>query len=530
MDGSAINPPPSSGQVEAPITDAPTQTLHVIVQAGGRGSRLRHHTWNKPKCLVSIQGKPILYHLFDRFPGARFVVIGDYLFDQLERYLQVNPPPAAYSLVRAEGAGTASGIAAALAQVPPEAPVVLAWSDLMLGALPPWPDATAPVVCTTSAFTCRWTLDEDGRPREKAGATDGIAGLFYLPAARMLPPPPPEGEFVRWLAEAVPHLDRLGCPDMSELGDFATIEASNDRAGFSRFFNKVDIGEDRVTKTVVDPAYEDVHRSEVAWYAEAESLGFRRIPKILGRSPLVLERIAGRHAWQMSDLTERERRAVLADTLDALIALHDLKQAPADVDDVRGVYLTKTVDRVRLVSGLIPNFDRESVTINGRKCRNPFADKHAGLLESLMARLDTQRFTAIHGDPTFSNMLVDDNLRTWFIDPRGSFARPGIMGDPWYDFAKVYYSAVGAYDVFNRRKFKLHVDYETVEVLMEESAFSNASAQIFPQYFGDELARIELIHGLIWLSLSGYVRDDVDSVISAFYLGLYWLEGGMDRL
>jgi len=528
MDGPATKPPPSLGQVDAPLAHAPA--LHVIIQAGGRGSRLRHHTWNKPKCLVSIRGKPILYHMFDRFPGATFVVIGDYLFDQLERYLQVNPPPVAYSLVRAEGSGTASGIAEALARVPAEAPVVLAWSDLLLGALPPWPRTSVPVICTTSAFTCRWTLDADGRPQERAGATDGIAGLFYLPTASALPTPPAEGEFVRWLAEAAPHMERLDCPDMVELGDFAAIEASNDRAGFSRFFNRVEVGEDRVTKAVVDAAYQDVHRGEVAWYAEARRLGFRRVPKVYGTTPLVLERIAGRHAWQMSDLTERERRAVLADCLDALIALHDLKQEPADPADLRGVYLTKTVDRVRLVAGLIPNFERESMTINGRKCRNPFAEKHAGLLESLLAPLRTQRFTAIHGDPTFSNMLVDDNLRAWFIDPRGSFARPGIMGDPWYDFAKVYYSAVGAYDVFNRRKFKLHIDYETAEVLMEDSAFAGASAQIFPHYFGADLARIELIHGLIWLSLSGYVRDDIDSVISAFYLGLYWLEGGLSRL
>ena len=34
--------------------------LHIIVQAGGRGSRLRHHTWNKPKCLVSVRGKPLI--------------------------------------------------------------------------------------------------------------------------------------------------------------------------------------------------------------------------------------------------------------------------------------------------------------------------------------------------------------------------------------------------------------------------------------------------------------------------------------
>jgi MobA-like NTP transferase domain len=528
MDGSATapnSPPSAPGDrgVEAPA-------LHVIIQAGGRGSRLRHHTWNKPKCLVSVEGKPILYHLFDRFPGARFVIIGDYLFDQLERYLQVNPPAAPYSLVRAEGAGTASGIADALALVPPDAPVVLAWSDLMLGELPPWPVTDLPVVCTTSAFTCRWTVSPDGVLQEKPGATDGVAGLFYIPAAGALPSPPREGEFVRWLAEAAPGFERLDCPNMAELGDFASIEASNDRAGFSRFFNKVEIGEDTVTKTVVDPAFADVHRNEVAWYREAQRLGFRRIPRILSETPLVMARIQGRHAYQMSDLTERERRAVLADGLDALITLHDLQDEPSDADDLESVYLTKTIDRVRAVAQMIPGFDREAMTINGRKCRNPFADKHAGLLESLLAPLATPRFAAIHGDPTFSNSLVDDNLRVWFIDPRGAFAKPGIMGDPWYDFAKVHYSAVGGYDTFNRRKFKLHIDDDTVEVLMEDSRFASAAAQVFPTYFGAETARIAVIHGLIWLSLSGYVRDDIDSVIAAFYLGLYWLEDGLSAL
>ena len=41
------------------------KNIEVIVQAGGRGSRLRHFTWNKPKCLVSYNGKPVIYHLFD---------------------------------------------------------------------------------------------------------------------------------------------------------------------------------------------------------------------------------------------------------------------------------------------------------------------------------------------------------------------------------------------------------------------------------------------------------------------------------
>ena len=44
--------------------------FEVIVQAGGRGSRLRHYTWNKPKCLFSYEGKPVIFHLFDVFKNS----------------------------------------------------------------------------------------------------------------------------------------------------------------------------------------------------------------------------------------------------------------------------------------------------------------------------------------------------------------------------------------------------------------------------------------------------------------------------
>jgi hypothetical protein len=98
-----------------------------------------------------------------------------------------------------------------------------------------------------------------------------------------------------------------------------------------------------------------------------------------------------------------------------------------------------------------------------------------------------------------------------------------------YDFAKVYYSAIGGYDAFNRKKFKLHVDSETVEILMEDSLFARAGEEIFTDYFGKDLYKIKILHGLIWLALSGYAKDDIDSVIGSFYLGLYYLEQGLNN-
>lgn len=506
------------------------QNAQIIVQAGGRGSRLRHHTWNKPKCLVSVDGKPILHHLLRLHPDARHVIIGDYQVETLETYLQIEPPKCEYHLLRAEGEGTASGMRAAVDVLDRDQPVKVFWGDLRFsGPLPP-ASAERPTIYVTSEFICRWTVSDDGVLQEKPGARRGVMGAFHFPQASQLEDAPVSGEFVRWLSETRQEFDVVEVTGASELGDFATIEAANDRLGFSRFFNKVEVGEETVKKTVVDPDYEQVHANEIAWYRAAQELGFRRIPKIHSHAPLVMERIRGRHAFEFDDLTTREKGALLADMIDALFDLHGRDTQPADPSALSAVYVDKTVDRVQQVKQLIPNLDRASITVNGKKCPNLFHSDPRAALRELEPWLATDRFTPIHGDPTFSNAMVDDRLRTIFIDPRGAFRDPGIFGDPWYDFGKVYYSALGGYDGFNRRRFKLIVDATTAEIMMEDTGFEDTATAMMREYFPKDVGRIGLLHGLIWLSLAGYARDDVDSVIAAFCLGLYWTAVGTEQL
>jgi GTP:adenosylcobinamide-phosphate guanylyltransferase len=503
--------------------------LHIIVQAGGRGSRLRHHTWNKPKCLVSVRGKPLLYHLFDRFSTAHFHIIGDYAYDQLENYLQVNTPAVEYTLTQTNEKGTASGISEALKTIPKDAELIITWSDLIIGSMPTILNSTLPTVITTNAFTCRWTQNNAGVLIEQPGP-NGIPGIFYASQAEYFPEPPPSGEFVKWFSKNVTQFNTVLCNDLEELGDFSTIETQNDRAGFSRFFNEVKINESTVEKRVIDSNYLHLIGKEQDWYKSVSDLGFRRIPKIISINPYVMTRINGYHAYQMSDLTEREKRAVLADYIDSLIGLHDLSTRPAVNEDVIDTYITKTLTRVNSVSKIIPNFDQESITVNGLKCKNIFSEKHKHLFETILTFIHPLVFTPIHGDPTFSNSLIDKNLKIWYIDPRGYFSKPGIWGDPMYDFAKVYYSAVGGYDMFNRRKFKLYIDRETVEILQEPTRFEIYAEEIFTEHFGKDIAKIKILHGLIWLALSGYAKDDIDSVIGSFYLGLYYLEKGLQQL
>jgi thiamine kinase-like enzyme len=244
-----------------------------------------------------------------------------------------------------------------------------------------------------------------------------------------------------------------------------------------------------------------------------------------------MSRVKGKHVWDYENLSELEQRSLLADILYTLQDLHSRERSTALVGDVYEVYIEKTEQRVQSVSSLIPGFDKESVTVNGVKCPNIFHSKYTYLWDTIEKNIQAEYFTPIHGDPTFSNTLIDQNLKCWFIDPRGYFAHDNdINGDPDYDFAKVYYSAVGGYDTFNRRKFKLYADGETAEIIMQEPATANTAETLFQEFFPNKITKIRILHGLIWLALSGYAKDDIDSVIGSFYYGLYYLKQGLDKL
>ena len=45
---------------------------HIIIQAGGRGTRLEWLTRNKPKCLVPVNNIPLIFHTLKKYPQTEF--------------------------------------------------------------------------------------------------------------------------------------------------------------------------------------------------------------------------------------------------------------------------------------------------------------------------------------------------------------------------------------------------------------------------------------------------------------------------
>lgn len=106
-----------------------------------------------------------------------------------------------------------------------------------------------------------------------------------------------------------------------------------------------------------------------------------------------------------------------------------------------------------------------------------------------------------------------------FIDPRGYFGYTEVYGDPDYDFAKVYYSLVGNYDKFNRKKFKLKITDFEAELKIESNGYERFEELFFEIIGKEKKEKIKLLHAIIWLSLTTYAWDDFDMICGAFYNG-----------
>ena len=104
---------------------------YIIVQAGGKGTRLEHLTANKPKAIVPVENLPMLFHLFRKFPDKKFIIIADYKKDVLRAYLECFAN-VKYQVVDADGTGTCGGVKKALELLPDGEPFMLIWSDLIL--------------------------------------------------------------------------------------------------------------------------------------------------------------------------------------------------------------------------------------------------------------------------------------------------------------------------------------------------------------------------------------------------------------
>ncbi len=499
---------------------------HIIIQAGGKGTRLGQLTRNKPKGIVPVDNLPIIFHLFRQYPDKRFIIIGDYKHEVLDEYLDVFAD-VKYITVKAGEKGTCAGIKRALEYIPQGNPFMIIWSDLILDPElnidRVMEEKKANYIGIAKDFECRWSCI-DGKLIEQKSTGQGIAGMFIFEDKSVLKDVPVEGELVRWMSENISDdLEELSLLHTREIGTMLAYNKNTEKEYVCRPFNSMEVKGDTIIKRPIDKQGEQLAKREINWYKEVAKYDFDQIPKISEYQPLVMKKINGKNLFK-TDLNDADQKTVIRNLVDSLDKLHSFKKVQGDSFSQMNAYYYKTIQRIEKVRDLIPFADDEYITINGRKCRNPY--KYKNELRAMVKELlcNDEEFALIHGDCTFSNTMVDDDLNVIFLDPRGYFGYQELYGDPYYDWAKVYYSLAGDYDQFNNKKFVLEVGDSDVKLDIDTNGWKDQADYYLSLIPDCDVRRIKLIHAIIWLSLSTYAWEDYDSICGAFYNGTYLLE------
>ena len=493
--------------------------MKIIIQAGGKGTRLEGLTRNKPKCLVPVNNLPIIFYAFEKFPNEEFTIIADYKTDVLEKYLAAFADKYNYKIVKVSKKGTSAGIKEAISNFTPDEPFMIMWCDLILSKDFKFPEAEGNYIGISKDFECRWSYIDNKFIKEPSKA-NGVAGLFIFENKKYLENVPEEGAFVNWLQTQNMSFKRLDLYGSKEIGTLLSYSDNNDNTKPCRPFNSMEFDGDIVIKRGINEQGRKIAIDEIAWYKHVKTLDYKNIPELYDYEPLKMKRVQGKNIWEYDCLTRSQKCEILKEIIHALNDLHNLEEPkPANLEDVQENYFNKTFDRLSKVKNLIPFAQNEFIKINGQYFRNVFFCKDE--IKNRLKAAPPLHFQLIHGDCTFSNLMFDTfNMKAILIDPRGYFGKTKLYGDVDYDWAKLYYSLKGEYDQFNRKKFTLDIRENDVEIAIKPNNWADMEEFFFDCLPGVDKNKIKLLHAIIWLSLTTYAWEDYDSICGAFYNGL----------
>ena len=501
--------------------------MKIIIQAGGLGSRMKRLTAVKPKSLISAKYMPIIFHLFKKFPNNEFIIIGDYKFEVLDKYLATFAKDVNYMLIQSQEKGNAAGIKKAVSYIPDNEPFMIIWSDIILSEAFSINEIKNGCQVGVVDFPCSWSLvDGQLEKIEKPGA--GVAGLYIFNNKSWFADFPKEGSFTQWLQNKVMPLTPISLMGSIDVGTLEAYEKINSTANRCRPYNKIEFIDGKVVKTGVTFEAQKLIEREIVWYKKLSEYGFTSIPKIYNTSPLTIEFINGTNIF-LAQLDSEQKKQTLDRMIHALTTMHSYDAAPASAWDIYTEYFKKTIHRLQTIQYALPFGFDEFITINGKKCTNVLYNSHQLRNAVLNTLMDIKTYHPIHGDCQLTNTMIDNGGNIYFIDARGYFGKSQVLGDARYDWAKVYYALSGNFDQFNVKNFDLEINSD-VNFNIHSGGWEFLTDYFLKSVPSSEanIKEIKLIHAIIWLSLASHAWEDFDSMCVAFYNGTLlfneWLE------
>lgn len=309
----------------------------------------------------------------------------------------------------------------------------------------------------------------------------------------------------------------------------------------SRYFNSLTIDPLRGTITKTSEM-SDKLADELNWYKaipEKFKIFSPRLEKVeSGEKVIITQEYYGypnlAELYVFGDLALTVWKNALQRLMD-IQGLFRKEQGKVHADDVWEMYHVKTVQRLEELShqsGWKERLQYDNLIINEKTFKNYHQITQP--LENTIKKLrESCSGSIIHGDYCFSNILYDLNTQVVrLIDPRGSFGRQKLFGDPRYDIAKLRHSIAGRYDFIVADLFKVSEDKNEYVFEVVEPEIYSPLVVFFDQLireYGYSPDEIRVIEGLLFISMVPLHRDNQYRQLAMYLTGIQILNNAINN-
>jgi NDP-sugar pyrophosphorylase family protein len=512
----------------------------LIIPCAGKGKRMYKYFFPKP--LLPLKQRPILFQIIDYWkPYINHIVIvlsdknNNLIREYIKKYY-LKKTRIDYC-IQSKINGTYFAIKKAI-DIAENQEIVLNWSDICLDRKK---DIFSLIgkfdknyVLTTDKIECRWKVANDKfyYDKEKRFTEKGIFGVFLISNKDNLFSSNINNETDREV-EILEALDKKTFQHFKfehfyDIGDdnkySNEVRRVDDKSGVRAFgsCSKITINEGVVIKYTHN---KKLKKCEQNWY---KNVNFNFVPRVISYDPLILERLKAIPANDkiLSNPNNEIEDIIIKQLFSIAKSIHTSKGIKtSDFASSYDQYYAKTISRLKRVDFLFTQFNKNNFTINGKVCRNPIEVLKEN--EEKITSFFPEEFRLIHGDLQLSNTLIDKKNNLYVIDPRGYFGNSELFGDPMYDFAKMFYGFCGMYGIFSTGKSKFIINKESsfdLEPLLTEEVYVRRRNKFLEEfnkvdYVKGGMEFIDLLHAIIWLSVTDYTANDVLSCLYAYLKG-----------
>jgi beta-phosphoglucomutase-like phosphatase (HAD superfamily) len=505
----------------------PVNTIdYVVICASGKGTRLLPITKHIPKLLVNINNDCILHNIINYWKqySNKFTVIIDSDYNDLVRFYLNLMPGIEYEIINVDcrnGEENSYTIHKALCDVKYiNTKLLITWCDIFpTSYIPNDLFADNNIIFTYKNFG-RYDAYDNRIEKKIMG---NIIGIYYFSKFSQLTDFNPNMDICDCYKNNFGDFITYEIYELTDIGDYTKLcKYISDNPYKTRFFNKIyETSVNELTKMSTCKYGNKIITDEMLFY---KFHNLNNVPKIIefNENKFTMLKIKGKPLIDAFNNARIPKQfEMLQSIIDNLKYIHN--QESYDIDrtvlnnDIKLEFYQKVNNRIQNIRPLLYNFHYIK-SINGVHIRHSYEHIIQNVYSILCDYFNNnvQKYHTIHGDPHLSNILIDDNEKIWFIDPRGYFGNTKLFGIKEYDISKIIYSLSGFDEINNNDNHFFVINENNIDVNITNNM--NNYIFLFNEYNTKILICMTILH---WFGLTDYAKNNVHKCISAYYYGIY---------